>query len=425
MNVTKKVLENGLRLLTIPMKDTETVTVMVLVETGSKYETPSQAGLSHFLEHMCFKGTARRPKAMDISRELDGLGAQSNAFTSHEYTGYYAKAEARHAVTLVDILSDVYLHSTFPGPEIEKEKGVIVEEINMYEDMPQRHVQDLFMHLLYGDQPVGGSIAGTRESVRSFVRDDFVAYHDMHYVPEGTIVVIAGKIDEAVVVSSVTEKFGAISAKEKPGMAPTTDAQSSPAVAIKHRSTDQTHLVLGTRTFPVTDESRSAALTLMASTLAGGMSSRLFERLREDMGACYYVRAYNDAYSDHGFMEISVGADNKRVREIIDVILTECKRLIHEPIPEDELDRVKESVVGSMLLDLESSDAYANLYGGEEVLRRPLLTPREIEARLRAVTAEDIKRVAGEIWKTETLNLALIGPFEESDRQTFLSHLAL
>src|SRR6266850_72679 len=192
MKYSKKVLKNGLRVVTIPMKDNPTATVLVLVETGSKYETKKVNGISHFLEHMCFKGTAKRPKAIDISKELDALGSQYNAFTAQEYTGYYAKSDARHFRQIFDVVSDIYLNSIFPDGEMQKEKGVIIEEINMYEDMPQRHVQDLMMKLLYGDQPAGWNIAGEKKNILEMKRDDFVAYKEKHYLPEATVLVVAG-----------------------------------------------------------------------------------------------------------------------------------------------------------------------------------------------------------------------------------------
>src|ERR1035437_474694 len=210
MKFSKKVLHNGLRVITVPMKDNPTVTVLVLVEAGSKYETKKINGISHFLEHMCFKGTTKRPKAIDISKELDALGSQYNAFTAQEYTGYYAKSDAKHFRQIFDIVSDIYLNSTFPEAEMQKEKGVIIEEINMYEDMPQRHVQDLVMKLLYGDQPAGWNIAGEKKNILNMKRDTFVSYKSMHYLPEATVLVVAGKVTEKDVLKEVEKVFGSI-----------------------------------------------------------------------------------------------------------------------------------------------------------------------------------------------------------------------
>ena len=215
MKYNRKVYPNGLRLITVPMKDTGTVTVMILVETGSKYETKDINGISHFLEHMCFKGTVKRPTAYDIAHELDGLGAQSNAFTSQEYTGYYAKGDAKHTEKYFDIISDVYKNSTFPKEEIEKERGVIIEEINMYEDSPRRQVYDELLKLVYGDQPAGWSVLGPKENIRSITREDFIKYHKKHYTPGKTIIVVAGNIDNKKVDTLVKKEFGDIAKKSK------------------------------------------------------------------------------------------------------------------------------------------------------------------------------------------------------------------
>src|SRR3989339_1199866 len=210
MQFSKKVLQNGLRVVTIPMKDNPTVTVLVLVEAGSKYEERKVNGISHFLEHMCFKGTIKRPKAVDISKELDALGSQYNAFTAQEYTGYYAKSDAKHFKKIFEIVSDIYLNSTFPEAEMHKEKGVIIEEINMYEDLPNRHVQDLVMELLYKDQPAGWSIAGEKKNILNMKRDDFVAYKKAHYLPEATVLVVAGAVTEKEVLREAKKIFGDI-----------------------------------------------------------------------------------------------------------------------------------------------------------------------------------------------------------------------
>ncbi len=425
MKPIRKVLPNGLRLIVVPMKDNPTVTVTVLVETGSKYEKKEENGLSHFLEHMCFKGTTKRPSAMDISRELDGLGAQSNAFTSHEYTGYYAKGAVKHFAKLMDVIADVYLHSTFPEEEIEKEKGVIVEEINMYEDMPHRKVQELFMKLLYKDTPAGWSITGTADTVRSFKRDDFIRYHKAHYVPSATVVIISGGISGDDAESKVEEYFSKMEHGEKDGKQKVIDSQSAPTVLIAEKKTDQTHFVFGTRAFPITDEDRTPVVSVMATILAGGMSSRLFQRLREDLGACYYVRGMNDPFTDHGFIEIAVGADSSRVDMIVSEVVKACQMMKEEKVGEDELERVKEYLIGNMMLELESSDAFAQFYGSQEILNRPLRTVEEIAERVRRVTADDIQRVAKEIWQNKSLNLALIGPYEKSETERFLKLLEI
>ena len=416
MKFKKTILKNGLRVVTVPMKDNPTVTVLVLVETGSKYETKAKNGLSHFLEHMCFKGTTKRPTAHAIASELDALGSQYNAFTGQEYTGYYAKGDAKHFKQLFDVVSDVYLNSTFPEVEMEKEKGVIIEEINMYEDMPQRHVQDLFMSLLYGDQPAGWNIAGTRENVQKMTRTDFIECHKAHYVPKATTVIIAGKVSEKIMLAETRRVFEKIPKGKKGAMVPTKEKQTKPEILIKEKKTDQTHFVLGFRTFDIFDK-RNPILAVMASVLSGGMSSRLFQKLREEMGVAYYVRAVNDTYNDHGFLEISAGVSNARVKEVVTEILKECKRLMKEPVGAAELSKIKEYIAGNMKLELESSDAFAQFYGGQEVAKHKIDSLETLESKIRKVTAKDIMKVANEIFKNSGLNLALIGP--DADKKPF------
>ncbi len=420
MKFSKKVLKNGLRVVTIPMKDNPTATVLVLVEAGSKYETKKVNGISHFLEHMCFKGTIKRPKAIDISKELDALGSQYNAFTAQEYTGYYAKSDAKHFHKIFDIISDIYLNSTFPEAEMQKEKGVIIEEINMYEDVPQRHVQDLLMQLLYGDQPAGWNIAGEKKNVLEMKRDDFVAYKKDHYLPEATVLVVAGAVTEREVMNEVNKIFGKVSRGKKKGKLKVKEIQTRPQVLLKFKETDQTHFVLGVRSYGLFDK-KNAILSVLGCALGGGMSSRLFQKLREEMGVGYYVRAYNDAYTDHGFFQISAGVDNKRIEEVIKAVLVECNLLKTKKISEEELNKVKEYIIGNMKLSLESSDDIANFYGGQELLKRELKNIEEKSAEIRKVTALQIQNLAKQIFKDDKLNMALIGPFK--DKSKFLKIL--
>lgn len=423
MKFSKKVLKNGLRVITVPMKDNPTVTVLVLVEAGSKYETKKVNGISHFLEHMCFKGTVKRPKGVDISKELDALGSQYNAFTAQEYTGYYAKSDAKHFSRILDLVSDIYLNSTFPEAEMQKEKGVIIEEINMYEDMPQRHVQDLMMRLLYGDTPAGWNIAGEKKNILEMKREDFVKYKGEHYLPEATVLVVAGQVTEKEVLTEVNKIFEKVPSGQKGKKEKVKEKQTKPEVLVKFKKTDQTHFVLGARTYGLFDK-KNPTLSVLGGILGGGMSSRLFVKLREEMGVGYYVRAYNDVYTDHGFFQISAGVDNKRINEVIRAVLEECKKLKNEKVSEEELNKVKECLIGNMKLSLESSDDIANFYGGQELLKREMLSAEEKAKEIRKVTAEQIQTLAKNIFKNEGLNLALIGPFsEEKDKAEFLKIL--
>jgi predicted Zn-dependent peptidase len=415
MKFSKKTLSNGLRVITVPMQDNPTVTALVLVEAGSKYETKKINGLSHFLEHMCFKGTTKRPKAIDISRELDALGSQYNAFTAQEYTGYYAKASAKHFKKIFDVVSDIYLNSTFPEAEMEKEKGVIVEEINMYEDTPVRHVQDLIMKLLYGNQPAGWNIAGEKENIRSMKRQNFIEYKHKHYLPEATVIAVAGNVSEKEVLREVRKVFGDIKRGSKHPKIRIKENQKKPKALIKFKKTDQTHFVLAVRTYDLFSK-KNAALSVLGGILGGGMSSRLFQKLREEMGVGYYVRAYNDPYTDHGFFQISAGVDNKRINEVIQAVLDECRLLVKNKVSKAELKKTKECLVGNMKLSLESSDDLANFFGSQELLRQEVHSIKKKTDEIYAVTSKNVQMLAKDIFQNKKLNLAVLGPFKDKNR---------
>lgn len=414
MIYTQKKFPNGLRLVMMPMKDNQTITAMILVATGSKYETKKNNGISHFLEHMCFKGTTKRPSAHDISSELESIGAQYNAFTSQEFTGYHAKAQPKDFAKIFDVLSDIYLNSTFPENEMQKEKGVIIEEINMYEDMPQRAVQELLMQGLYGNTPAGWNIAGTRENVKRMKRDDFVEYKKMHYVPNATTIVVAGNFDVKKVEKEVVKVFGSIKKSKRDDKLNVVEKQKKAKLLVQYKKTDQTHIVLGFRAYDVQDK-RNAALGVLTTILGGGMSSRLFMKLREEMGVAYYVRAGVDTFSDHGYVEIAAGVTNARVQEVIQEILVESKKLTTTPVTDAEINKAKELIVGSMLLGLESSDSWANYLAAEAVQQKTIRDITEIEKSIRKVTVKDIQKIATEVFITKNLTLAAIGPLEQKD----------
>lgn len=408
-----------MRMIAVPMTDNPTVTVLVLVETGSKYEMKEKNGLSHFLEHMCFKGTTTRPNTSDLSKELDTLGCEYNAFTGQEFTGYYAKGKASDFAKLLDVVSDLYLNPLLKEEEIEKEKGVIVDEINMYDDLPMQKVHEIWMSLLYGDQPAGWSIAGERAVVRGMERKDFVEYRKAHYVAPATTVIVSGNIDTAKVFKEITAKFKGISERKKKNKKKTREAQTVPQVAIKNKETDQTHFILGVRSFPVYDK-RNPILSVMSGVLGSGMSSRLFRKLRDEMGVGYYVRAGNSTSTDSGYFAVSAGVANDRLNEVLQAVLDEFIKLKHDLVPLDELTKVKEHIVGMMYLGLESSDELAEYYGTQEVLHRDLLTPKERERIIRSVTADEIRNMARKIFTKKNLNLALVGPAKNGDE---LRHL--
>ena len=415
MRFTEKVFPSGLRLITVPMADNPTVTVLVLTGTGSEFETKDINGISHFLEHLCFKGTTNRPTSVAISVELDGIGAEYNAFTGEEYTGYYAKAHARHYAKVLDVVSDIFLNPTFPEVEIEKERGVVIGEIDMYEDTPQRTVGDVLTELLYRDQTAGFTILGEKENIRSLKRDNFVAYRGKHYVAETTTIIVTGGIDEDVVTRDVEALFKDIASDARPDERKTFEDQRKPEVSLREKKTNQTHLMFGWRSCHLGD-GRAPSLEMLAGVLSAGMSSRLFQRIREELGLGYYVRASNELFLTHGFLGIGLGVDNDRVEEAVVAIINEVKRLKDELVSPEELTKVKDCLSGTMYLGLEQSDDVALFYGMRAVLHQPILTPQEWEERIRAVTAEDIKRVAEDIFVNEKTNLALIGPHQDKDK---------
>lgn len=415
MQYKKITLPNGLRIIHVPVKGNPSVTVMALVETGSNYESKEENGLSHFLEHMMFKGTFKRPKSSDITRELDGLGAQSNAFTGNEMTGYYAKAEKKNFKKLLEIIADLYLNPTLPKEDLEKERGVILQEISMYEDLPQRKVWNVFAELLYGDTPAGRTILGPVKNIKKFKREDFESYRAKHYTAKKTLVVVAGDVSESELVKEVTKQFKDIKDAKRLGKDKVASAQTEPKLSVFKKKTDQTHLILGFKTKPKSEKER-AVLGILSGVLGRGMSSRLFERLREKMGACYYVRASDNEHTDHGYFAISTGVDGKRVEEVVKALLEECKKLTLELVSEAELNKVKDYVSGNMYMGLETTDALVEFYAEQEIIRGSLYEPKHFEESLRKVSSKDVLTVARSLFKIEKLNLAIVGDIENPSR---------
>jgi len=412
MELKKKVLNNGIRVVVVPQKDNPAVTVLVLVETGSKYETKDISGISHFLEHMCFKGTKNRPTPLDISGELDRLGSSYNAFTGHEYTGYYAKVDKGHFEKALDIVSDIYLNQIFDEEEIEREKGVIIEEINMYEDIPQRKVVDDLTSLLYGDQPAGWNIGGDKDVIKKITKDDFLAYKKDHYVPNATTVVVAGSVDPEDALEKIEKIFSSMEEGDKKDKLPVKEEQSKPEMHMQKKDSEQTHLILAVRAYDTFHKDRFV-VRLIGDILGGGMSSRLWAKVRGELGAAYYVGADSDEFTDTGVLSARAGVEHSKLEVVISAILAEFKRLKEELVSEEELQKTKDHMIGSMMLGLETSNSVAMYYGFQELIKKEMKDPNEVADMLRAITQKDIQRVAKDIFKNEKLNLALIGPVEE------------
>jgi predicted Zn-dependent peptidase len=416
MIFNKTVLANGLRVLTIPMPSLESATVLVMAGAGSRYETRKNSGISHFLEHMAFKGTERRPSARDISGLIDGMGGEFNAFTGKETTGYYIKSAKSKIEMSLDVLSDMLLHSKFDPIEIDKEKGVIIEEINLYEDMPARKIGDVYEQLLYGDTPLGWDIAGDKDVIRGIQRTDFLSYLGELYSASNLTVVVAGGIDVDATVALVDTYFGGMKKFETKSFDPIAETQQTPAVFIKQKQTEQIHVALGVRTVSVRSPKRYP-LSVLSAILGGGMSSRLFHEVREKRGLSYYVRSSADEYADAGTLVSTAGIDPKRVVEAVEVMVAEYSKVAQGAmqLADEELTKAKEFLKGHLVLDLEDSRSVAGFYAHQELLEDRIENPDDVIAAIEKVTKDDVEAVGREFFKTQTLNLALIGNFE--DRQ--------
>jgi len=411
----KTTLKNGLRIITVPQKGTQAVTVLVLVGTGSKYETKKTNGISHLIEHLVFKGTKKKPTPLAVVEPIDKIGGAWNAFTGEDYTGYFAKVAAPHFELALDFVSDVYLSPLFPGKEIKKEKGVIVEEINMYNDLPMRYVDTLWNKLLYGDQPAGWDVLGRKETVARISRKDILSYARSQYVAPNTIVCIAGNVKEAQAIAKAKEYFSKIKgarARKKPKVI---ERQTGPECILFWKKTDQTHLRLGTRGYNVFHPQRYAQ-DLLGLILGGMKSSVLFVEIREKLGMAYYISVAAEANPDTGCLVTQAGVDNKRVEKAISVIVKEYKRASRVKVSQAELKKAKDNFKGKLALALEPSDAKAVFYGGQELLENQILTPEEIFKKIDQVSANDILKVAKDIFRPANLNLALIGPFKEKEK---------
>ena len=406
--------KNGLRLVTVPMANTKAVTVLVLVGTGSKYETKEINGISHFLEHMFFKGTKKRPNTLAIAETLDKVGGEYNAFTWKEYTGYYAKVASKHLDLALDWVSDIFLNSKIEQKEIEREKGVIIEEINMNLDQPQRYVWKLWEQLLYGNQPAGWLVLGEKEVIKYLNRQDFVNYFRNHYSAQNTVIVVAGNIGKDLKLK-IKRHFKKINTQKPRTKNKVIEKQRKPSLLVYYKKTDQAHLRLGIRGYDILNPNKYA-LDILGVILGGNMSSRLWIEIRERHGLAYYVRTGTESHTDTGWLCTGAGIDNQRVDRAIEIILKNYKIIKDKKVDKEELRKAKDFIKGRAILAMEESDNQAEFYAFQELLENRILTPDEIFAKIEAVTAEDIQRVAKDIFKPEKLNLTLIGPFKDKSK---------
>ncbi|OGZ64091.1 MAG: hypothetical protein A3A98_03865 [Candidatus Staskawiczbacteria bacterium RIFCSPLOWO2_01_FULL_40_39] len=412
----KTILKNKLRVLTVPMKNANSVTVLILVGTGSKYEKKDVNGISHFLEHMFFKGTKKRPNTLKISETLDMIGGEYNAFTSKEITGFWAKVDKKHTDIALDWISDMFLNSKFEAQELEREKGVVIEELNMYLDTPTAYVSELFEDLLYKDQPAGWRIVGEKENILNFNREKLLDYYKSHYSTENTVVCVAGAINSRQVEDKIGKYFNKLKISAAEPKLSVKEEQAKPEILIHHKTTDQTHFCLGVRAYDMFHPQKYA-LSLMAVILGGNMSSRLFISVRERNGLAYYIRSSVDATTDTGYLVTQAGIKNDSLEKAIGLILQEYRGLKNRKITPKELKKAKDYVKGTMALSLDATDTQASFYTAQEVMGEKVLTPQEKLKLIDKVTVHDIKKVAEDIFLPEKLNLAVIGPFDKKEKE--------
>lgn len=414
MITTRKfTLPNGLRVLFVKMPESVATTVATLVKIGADYESKKENGLSHFLEHMCFKGTKTRPTALEIASAFETLGAQNNAFTDRECTSYYAKVANDKAAEAFNLVADLYTEPTFDAKEMETERGVIIEELNMYEDNPRRKLHRIFTELMYGDTPQGRDIGGTKETVSVLTRDELAAYHAKHYVPENTVILCAGNFDEKEMERLATERFAGVRNGEKSKKSSILPPQSAKRELVTFKESDQTHVLLGFQAFSDTDP-RRFPLYVLTGILGGGMSSRLFQRVREKMGAAYYVYASEDLYEDYGYAYIGAGLNHGKAEDVVKAICEECVLIRDKGVSVEELERAKNHIAGNFLINLETSNEIGYFYALRELSgqAKDEPSPEAWVERLRAVSAEDVANVAREVIRNEGMSFAALGPFK-------------
>lgn len=410
-NYEKSVLENGLRVITAPMPATRSVAVMVMVAAGSRHEDRRLNGLSHFMEHMFFKGAKRYPDSMAVASAIDSVGGAFNAFTSEERVGYYVKLSSSKMRTAYDVLSDMMLNSKFDQDEIDRERGVIVEEIRMYNDDPMSRAQMDFKELFYGDQPLGWDIAGPEEVINKVTRDDFIHYRDIFYTAANCILVVAGGVTHEENMKLAREFFSFNSGGEKRKPAPFTKLPGKRSF-LRNREIEQAHIVMG---FPIPGDEDPAqpAIKILNNVMGGTMSSRLFHEVRERRGLAYYIRSGRSAYTDTGAIKISAGVNLAKVEDAIAVIMDETRKAVKDGITREELEKGKENIKGRTDLSLEDSMSVASLYASHEVLHGKVKTPDEYSAEIDAVTLEQVNAVAKKMLDETKVKLSVLGPFDD------------
>jgi len=403
------VLANGIRIVTESIPYVRSVTLGFWLKVGSRHEKPHQYGISHMVEHMMFKGTNRR-SAREIAEAIDTTGGQLNAFTDKEHTCYYGKVPDEHFALLIDILADMLQNSVFDPGELEKEKGVILEEIGMYEDSPDDLVHEVIAENLLAPHPLGRGVLGTRLSVQRLQREDLLAYVDEHYVPSNLVITAVGNLDHNRVVAELGEHLSRLV-----GPPPFAKAQPMPegrGCSIKSKDTEQMHVCLGVPGLSRKDQDKYV-LHVLDTALGGGMSSRLFQSLREEKGLVYSTYSYHACYEDLGTVAVYAGMSPGNAEQVIELIEAECRRVATVGLKPDELDRAKEQLKGSLLLSLESMASRMSRMAKAELYDEGLLRLEELVAKIDAVHGSDIQRVARRLFADIPFSLAIVGPADD------------
>lgn len=409
----KTTLPNGIRVVTGPMTGVKSASLIFYYGVGSRFEPAGIAGVSHFLEHMVFKGTERRPHPMLISQEVEGVGGMLNAATGRESTNYWAKVPSTHFALAFDVLADILRNSVIDPAELDKERSVIFEEIRSIQDSPEDLVHEVIDEVVWGDQGVGRSIAGSEATVANIDREGMIDFWRRNYGPDRLVVAAAGDLEHETVVELTERFFGDLEAPATPDEWSTTlDTQHEPRVRLLERETEQAHLCLAMPALPYTTERRYVQSTIEA-ILSSGMSSRLFQEIRENRGLVYSVYGYFRPYADVGQGVVYAGTDLERVEETISATVGELRKLRDEPVPEDELRRTKDLRKGRLLMGLEDSRSVAGWIGSQEATYGEIKTPEQVMERIEAVTAGEVQELSQELFRDERLSLAVVGPYDD------------
>lgn len=409
----KTTLSNGLRLITESIEGTKALTALVLVKAGSRWETSEINGISHFLEHMFFKGAKKYKNAKAVSEAIDGVGGEFNAFTGKEYAGYYVKVASENADLAMSVLSDMMLHARFDEEEIEKERGVILEELNMYQDTPMYQVAWNFERAIFGDQPLGWDEIGTKDVIRGLSRTDFVEYKEELYSSRNMVLCLSGAVDHDEATEMVEKYFNMDEKSAERQMAPFREELGSvERMTLQSKKTEQAHLVCGVRGLHA-EHGDHYVLKVLAAILGGNMSSRMFLAVREAKGLAYYISTGTEDYLDAGTLYTRAGVDITRIEDAVTAIIEEYDKIRFVEVPEEELKKGKEFLKGKLTLALEDSEQLAQMLARHELLYGKVKTLSDVYKEINKVTAADVHRVASELLKDDALHLAVIGPYED------------